>query len=216
MVKHNNVLANVHLRKHMQRFVKAWFNQPARKQRRTTARQAKAAKIFPRPLEKLRPMVHCQTRKYASKLRYGRGFTLQELTTAKISTQFARTVGIAVDHRRQNTSEESLQANVQRLENYKSKLILFPRREGKYKKGDIHDSSADKLKSADAEKQHKGKHIQDLKKRVVRQKPTKITKEVTDTKVYRKLRQLQANRKYKGKRELRAKQEAEKEAEKKQ
>lgn len=58
MVKHNNVLANVHLRKHWARFVKTWFNQPARKQRRVIARQTKAAKVFPRPLEKLRPVVH--------------------------------------------------------------------------------------------------------------------------------------------------------------
>ena len=76
MVKHNNVLANIHLRKHWQRFVKTWFNQPARKQRRALTRKNKAAKIFPRPLEKLRPIVHCSTRKYNAKLRYGRGFTL--------------------------------------------------------------------------------------------------------------------------------------------
>jgi large subunit ribosomal protein L13e len=80
--------------------VKTWFNQPARKQRRALARSAKAARSFPRPLEKLRPIVHAQTRKYSSKLRYGRGFTLQELQKAKISPRFARTVGIAVDHRR--------------------------------------------------------------------------------------------------------------------
>jgi large subunit ribosomal protein L13e len=48
------------------------------------------------------------TRRYASKLRYGRGFSLQELRAAKLTPQFARTVGIAVDHRRQDTSEEAL------------------------------------------------------------------------------------------------------------
>ena len=134
MVKHNYQLPNVHLRKHWSRFVRTWFNQPARKIRRNLARNAKAARTFPRPLEKLRPVVHCQTRKYNSKLRYGRGFTLQELSAAKISRQFARTIGIAVDHRRQDTSEEALQSNVQRLESYKSKLILFPRRADKPKK----------------------------------------------------------------------------------
>ncbi len=112
MVKHNNMLANVHLRKHWGRFVKTWFNQPARKQRRAITRQTKAAKVFPRPLEKLRPIVHAPTRRYNSKLRYGRGFTLQELQKAKLTRPFAQSVGIAVDHRRQDTSEETLQANV--------------------------------------------------------------------------------------------------------
>ena len=42
--------------------------------------------------------------------------------------------------------------NVQRLESYKSKLILFPRRADKPKKGDIHDATADKVKSAEAGK----------------------------------------------------------------
>ena len=50
--------------------------------------------------------------------------------------QYARTVGIAVDHRRKNRSVESLEANVQRLKEYQSRLIVFPRRAGKAKKGD--------------------------------------------------------------------------------
>ena len=95
MVKHNNVLPNVHLRKHMQRFVKTWFNQPARKHRRAITRQDKAVRIFPRPLEKLRPVVHSCTKKYNSKLRYGRGFTLQEIKAAGLTKQFAQTIGIA-------------------------------------------------------------------------------------------------------------------------
>lgn len=41
-----------------------------------------------------------------------------------------------MDHRRRNKSLESLQANVQRLKEYRSKLILFPRKMNKPKKGD--------------------------------------------------------------------------------
>ena len=108
MVKHNNMIQKVHLRKHWSRFVRTWFNQPARKLRRSQARAAKAAAIFPRPLQKLRPIVNAPTRRYAGKLRYGRGFTLQEIRAAKLTPQFARTVGIAVDFRRQDTSEETL------------------------------------------------------------------------------------------------------------
>jgi large subunit ribosomal protein L13e len=51
-------------------------------------------------------------------------------------TQTARTVGICVDHRRKNRSVESLEANVARLKEYQSRLIVFPRRTGKTKKGD--------------------------------------------------------------------------------
>lgn len=35
-------------------------------------------------------------------------------------------MGIAVDHRRRNPSEEGLELNVQRLKEYKAKLIVFP------------------------------------------------------------------------------------------
>lgn len=174
------------------------------------ARQAKAAAVFPRPLEKLRPIVHAQTRKYSSKLRYGRGFTLQELSQAKISPDFARTVGISVDHRRHDTNEEALQLNVQRLESYKSKLILFPRRADKPKKGDIADSTAEKVKSAGAKVQNISKHVIAIAKRKVRQTPQKITKEMSSAKVFRKIRQLSVNAKYRGKREKKAKDEAEK------
>mgnify|MGYP003623425289 CR=1 FL=1 len=43
-----------------------------------------------------------------------------------MSAGFARSLGISVDHRRRNKSIESLQQNVQRLKEYRSKLILFP------------------------------------------------------------------------------------------
>lgn len=66
----------------------------------------------------------------------GRGFTLEELKTAGISAKRARTIGISVDHRRKNKSTESLQANVQRLKEYQSKLIIFPRKQNKPKKTD--------------------------------------------------------------------------------
>ncbi|KAH9726091.1 60S ribosomal protein L13-1 [Citrus sinensis] len=79
-MKHNNVIPNGHFKKHWQNYVKTWFNQPARKNRRRVARQKKAVKIFPRPTAgPLRPVVHGQTLKYNMKLRAGRGFTLEEL-----------------------------------------------------------------------------------------------------------------------------------------
>lgn len=58
------------------------------------------------------------------------------LQAAGIHKKTARTIGIAVDPRRRNRSTESLQANVQRLKEYRSKLILFPRKASAPKKGD--------------------------------------------------------------------------------
>lgn len=57
MVSHNNVVPNVHLRKHWLMRVKTYFNQAANKRKRLLRRQAKAARLMPRPLEKLRPVV---------------------------------------------------------------------------------------------------------------------------------------------------------------
>merc|ERR1712173_287102 len=68
--------------------------------RRRQNRIAKAAKVAPRPLGKLRPVVSCPTYKYNLKQRAGRGFTLEEIKAAGLSKKFARTIGIAVDHRR--------------------------------------------------------------------------------------------------------------------
>ena len=156
MVKHNNIVPNVHLRKHWQNRVKTHFNQAAQKTKRYQNRIAKAARIFPRPTKSLRPIVSSATRKYAGKVRYGRGFTLDELKAAGLTAAFARTVGISVDHRRTNTSEEQLQLNTERLNSYKSKLILFPRRENKPKKGLVNDATAEQLKSAAASNQVTG------------------------------------------------------------
>ncbi|EEB96976.1 hypothetical protein MPER_03796 [Moniliophthora perniciosa FA553] len=126
-----------------QRRVKTWFNQPGRKLRRRNARKAKAASLGVRPLTLLRPAVRGQTIRYNRKLREGRGFTLAELKEAGIGRKEARGVGIVVDHRRRNLSEEGKKVNVERLKAYKDKLIVFPRKAGKPKKG---DSSAEDLK----------------------------------------------------------------------
>ncbi|KAL9249955.1 Large ribosomal subunit protein eL13y-like protein, partial [Drosera capensis] len=134
---HNNVVPNGHFKKHWQNYVKTWFDQPARKYRRRLGKQKKAAKIFPRPSAgPLRPIVRCQTQKYNMKVRAGRGFSLEELKAAGIPKKLAPTIGIAVDHRRRNSSLESLQANVQRLKTYKAKLVVFPKHARKIKAGD--------------------------------------------------------------------------------
>ncbi|XP_033186336.1 60S ribosomal protein L13 [Bombus vosnesenskii] len=126
MGKRNNMIPNGHFHKDWQRFVKTWFNQPARKFRRKQNRIKKARAVAPRPVKLLRPIVHCPTFRYHIKARAGKGFTLKELRASGLNKKYARTIGIAVDPRRRNKSVESLQRNTQRLKEYRSKLILFP------------------------------------------------------------------------------------------
>lgn len=75
----NKVIPNTHFRKDWQLRVKTWFNQPAKKLKRRNLRAAKAKAVFPRPVERLRPVVHAPTQKYNAKTRAGRGFSLDEL-----------------------------------------------------------------------------------------------------------------------------------------
>merc|ERR1712014_490867 len=100
--------------------------------------------VAPRPVKSLRPVVRCPTYKYNIKDRRGRGFSLDELKAAGISKNMAKTIGISVDHRRKNKSLESLQRNVQRLKEYQSKLILFPVKSSKPRKGDASEEDIKK------------------------------------------------------------------------
>lgn len=209
MVKHNNIVPNVHLRKHWQRRVRAHFDQPAKKAIRLQRRVKKSQEMFPRPTQKLRPVVSSQTRKYAGKARYGRGFTLAELKGAGLSARFARTVGISVDHRRTSTSEEQLQLNVERLNTYKSKLILFPRREGKVKKGLINDATAEQLKSAAAQNQVSGK-VLPRTTAASSDEFAAITADMKKRMAHSEARILRTNKKYNGRRLKKAEEEANK------
>ena len=149
MVKHNNVIPNVHLRKHWQTNVRVWLNQAARKKARLQARRTIAAAIAPRPLDSLRPVVNCTTIRYNHRQRAGRGFTLQEIKAAGLGVKFARSIGISVDHRRKNRSQESLDRNKQRLAKYVENLVLFPRNEKapvtKAKSGILNDTPKVKI-----------------------------------------------------------------------
>lgn len=200
-MKHNNVIPNAHFRKDWQRFVKTWFNQPAKKIKRRSLRAAKAAKLAPRPLHALRPAVHCTTIKYNRRVRLGRGFTFEELKAAGINRQEARGVGITVDHRRKNRSEEAFRVNVDRLKRYKSKLVIFPRKptSQKVKKG---DSSVEERKAVS---QVTDKFLVPLPSAPARLKARKITQEERDRSVQAILRKAYSDAKLWGVREKRAK-----------
>ena len=133
MPKGNNAVPHTHGRKHynpcssQKGNIKVWLDQPKRKIRRRRLRLVKAKKVFPRPLKQFRPSVNCPTVRYNMKKRLGRGFTPEEIKAAGIkSARYAATIGIKVDHRRKNISQEGLDANTQRLKTYLSKLVLFP------------------------------------------------------------------------------------------
>jgi len=135
-VKFNHVIPNAHFHKHWQDRVKTWFNQPMRKARRRRQRRIKAAREFPRPVSgPLRPAVHPPSVRYNMRMRYGRGFTKAELKEAKVPLRLARTIGISVDKRRRNQSDPVYRANVNRIKEYRSRLVLFPKR-GRMQLGD--------------------------------------------------------------------------------
>lgn len=141
------------------------------------------------------------------RVRPGRGFSLAELKAAGIPRKLAATVGIAVDPRRQNLSEESLKANVERLQEYKKRLILFPRRNGKTKSG---DASAEDVKAA-----KKGENIISstssilpIKNVAVFEEGSIANYEPTEN-AYRVLRESRAEARYQGARAKRAAAKAE-------
>uniref|UniRef100_A0A1B6D8P6 60S ribosomal protein L13 n=2 Tax=Clastoptera arizonana TaxID=38151 RepID=A0A1B6D8P6_9HEMI len=191
--KRNNMIPNGHFHKDWQRYVKTWFNQPARKFRRRLNRIKKAKAVAPRPAKgPLRPIVRCPTVRYHTKVRAGRGFTLDEVKRAGFSAAFARTIGIAVDPRRRNKSVESLQLNAQRLKEYKAKLILFPARNNKkLRKG---EASEEERKLAT---QLKTK-VMPIRQPKIRTKARVITEEEKKFSVFTALRKARADQRLVG------------------
>lgn len=145
------------------------------------------------------------------KTRAGRGFTLEELKAAKINKKAARGLGIAVDHRRKNRSEEGFTLNVNRLKLYQSRLVLFPRNptSKRAKKG---DATTEELALA---KQVTTKHTLPLTVPAPRIKARKITAAERDEKVVAKLRKALTDSKRWGAREKRLKDKADEAAGKK-
>ena len=113
----------------------------------------------------------------------------------------ARTVGVCVDHRRKNRSEEAFQQNVARLKLYKSKLIVFPRNptSQKAKKG---DATKEETKAAQQVNLESAFPIQETLPRI---KARKITKEELAANVYATLHKARVDEKLWGAREKRAK-----------
>merc|ERR1712036_56657 len=184
----NIVLPNAHFRKRKiwAKLAKTWFNQPAKKVARRNARAAKAVAVAPRPLAgALRPVVQCPTFRYNAKQRVGRGFTYDEVKGCGLSATEAKQLGICIDKRRKNKSQEALQANVQRLKQYRSKLVVL-------KKG----------ASTDVE-QNKDRKIMPVSNAAGKVESAKITAEMQKGSCYQAFHMARANVKYAGQREKR-------------
>lgn len=123
---------------------------------------------------------------------------------------YAPTIGIAVDHRRQNLSEESLAANVARLKAYKERLVVFPRKAGKPKSGDSKETDVKNIVASSAA----ALPIVPYSEAVTEIKKSDMPKQVEGG-AYVKLRQARADKRNQGARDKRAKDKAEAEANKK-
>jgi len=212
-IKHNQKLVKNHFRKDWQRYVRVHFDQAGKKKSRRDKRVAKAAKVAPRPVDKLRPVVRCPTLKYNRRVRAGPGFSLAELKAAGIPRKYASTIGISVDPRRANLSEEGLKVNVERLQEYTKRVIVFPRKGGKAKKG---DASAEDVKKA-----RSGEHnVATVKAslpiiNVPKVTEAKLSGEKSTPDAYKTLRKARSDARFIGVREKRAKAKDEEEANKK-
>ena len=186
MVRHNNMIHNVHLKFDWADKVKTWYNQPGRKKRRRRLRARKAALNAPNPTHKLRPIVRGQTNKYNTKIKLGKGFTEKELKEAGIKgLSYARSLGIAVDLRRKDTSKETLDLNAGRIKEYISRMILYPRNEKKPdKKPQVPEATADKLNSPEAKVQNTLKSVIELPKKEIGYCFAPITDEIKNKNVY--------------------------------
>jgi len=131
--KGNRPVANAHFHKHwnptgsQKGHVRCFFSQGPQKFIRRNKRFVKAKRVFPKPVKPLKPIVRCPTQRYNMRTRLGRGFTYLELRTAGIKNhRYAQSIGLAVDKRRRNHSEEGLALNVERIKAYMSKLVVLP------------------------------------------------------------------------------------------
>lgn len=138
---------------------------------------------------------------------------------AAIPRKLAPTIGIAVDHRRSNHSQESLAANVARLKAYKARLILFPRKSGQHKKLDASESDVKAITEGST------KVVSNIHHAFAVDAGTGLAHGFSEVKssdlpageesAYVKLRELRAEQRYAGAREKRAKLKAEAEDAKK-
>ena len=137
------------------------------------------------------------------------GFTLAEIKAAGLGQQFARSIGIAVDHRRKNKSQESLELNKNRLQNYLNKLVLFPRNEKKPVTKAKHGILNDSAKNQEVGEGRNVNTLPPLIKRVRSVSSTDLDR-LRKGNAFRTYRQEWCNQRNEGKRARKAREAAEK------
>ena len=139
------MLPNVHLGKDWQEKVKTWFNQPGRKRRRRVHRARRQKLLAPNPTHLLRPIVRGQKNKYNTNLSFKKRFHKERIRSAGIKgLSYARIIGIAIDLRRKDTWNETLNVNTERIKNYISRIILYCRKKND-KKPQVKDDTQEQL-----------------------------------------------------------------------
>ena len=123
---------------------------------------------------------------------------------AKISKKEAKGLGIAVDYRRRNKCNESLQLNVNRLKKYQARLVVFPRKKG------VEWTEA--MTSAVA---NRNPNVLDISNVVKDEKPRAIDAEEKEFSAYAKIRVERMNLRQVGPRFVAAREAKEKEEAKK-
>lgn len=125
---------------------------------------------------------------------------MEEVKAAGLGVAFARSIGISVDHRRKNRSQESIDANRKRLQAYVSRLVLYPRHAKtlvtKAKGGILNDTPAEGQKVTDSPQANT---TLPLIRRVKALGTSDVTKLKKD-RVFRMLRQEWANQRWNGRR----------------
>ena len=140
--------------------------------------------LAPNPTHLLRPIVRGQTNKYNTKRRLGRGFTKKELESAGIKgLSYARSIGIAIDLRRKDTCSETLNVNTERIKNYISRIILYPRKKND-KKPQVKEATQEQLNTPEAKEQNKSKVVIEFPKEEPGYEFANVTKEMTDKNIY--------------------------------
>lgn len=115
-----------------------------------------------------------------------------------------------MDPRRVNLSEESLTANVERLKEYQKRLILFPRRSGKQKKGDASTADVKAVKEGKINLLNKPSSVfPDVNKQAKQVTEEKVKGQQSEENAFRKLRVARSDARLVGVREKRAKIKAE-------
>lgn len=132
MVKHNNIVPNGHFKKNWQKYIKTWFNQPAKKKNRKIKRMKKNRNNIKKnlTLDVFRPVVHCPTLMHNLKIKLGRGFSVKEIAKFGLSKGNALSIGISIDPRKRNV-KYGKQINTLRLKSLFKNIEIFKEKKNK-------------------------------------------------------------------------------------